>query len=216
MSGFFVLSVFLSQVLGIARGFYLGFWVSRLEERHKKKLYPSAKRERYFDQVRRKIEYRTAPIARTITWCLPIAIIGYYYAGWLAFVSLPSLLVLFLLSVPILYPSLNFDISYVDDNGKRSDSKNAAFWKEFFSNVCTLKQLAAFVMSVAVLLSGFLGISRHIYLARAAQFEFLHSGGADQFSLIGTNAQGYVVFDSGIGAYLLVSYGDISILRDAR
>lgn len=216
MSGVLVLSVFLSQLLGVARSFYLGIWVNRLEGRHKKRLYPSAKRERYFDQVRRKIENRIAPIARSITWCLPVAIIGYYYAGWLALVSLPSLLVLFLFSVPILYPTLNFDISYVDDKDEQRDSKNTAFWKEFFSDISTLKQLAAFVMSVAILLSGFLGISRHNYLAKAAQFEFLHSERTDQFSLIGTNAQGYVVFDSGIGAYLLVSYGDISILRDVR
>lgn len=216
LSGVLVLSVFTSQILGVARAVYLGLWVRRLERRNSQRLYPSAKRERYFDKVRRIIEGRTAPIARAITWGLPVAVIGYFYAGLLALVSLPALMFLFSISVPILYPSLSFDLVYVDDEDEQKDNDNARFWAAFFSDASILRQLAAFVMSAAILLSCYLGLTRHNYLAKTAQFEFLRLGGTDRFSLIGTNGQGYVTYNTAANEYLLVSYGDVGVLRLVR
>ncbi len=216
LSGVLVLSVLTAQMLGVARGAYLGVWVRRLERRHYKRLHPISKRERYFNRVHRKIEGRTAPISGTITWCLPIAIIGYYYAGWLALVSLPALAALFSISVPVLYPTLNFDIQIIDDENAKRDINNAKFWSNFLSDIGALKQLTAFLMSAAILLSGYLGLTRHNYLAKSAAFEFSLSATTEQFKFIGTNAHGYVVFDSDNHSYFLVSYGDTKALRSIQ
>lgn len=215
LSGVLVLTVFTSQVLGVARGAYLAFWVRRLERRHRQRLFPSAKRERYFDRVRRTVEGRIAPTALVISWGLPVAVIGYFYAGLLALISLPALIALFSISVPILYPNLNPDIRFVDGEDEQIRNQNAHFWTAFFSDVSTLRQLAAFVMSATILLSGYLGITRHSYLAKAAQFEFLQSGVTERLSLIGANAQGYVTFNVATNEYLLVSYSGVSVLRSA-
>lgn len=213
LSGTLFLSVFTAQMLAVARSAYLGIWVKRLERRYEKRLYPSEKRERYFDQVRRTIDDPIAPIARFIVWCLPIAIIGYYYAGWFALISLPTIIGVFSISVPILYPNLNFDIKFVDSDDEGMKNQNAGFWMEFFSDVDKLKQLTAFTMSAVILLSGYLGIVRHSHLESTAQFEFLYAKKIYRYSLIGNNARGYVVYDADSGAHILLSYGDVSMLR---
>ncbi len=216
LSGVLVLSVFTAQILGVVRSIYLGLWVQRLRKRHVERFYPMAKRNRYFDQVHRTIESRLAPTAIAVTWCLPIALIGYFYAGWLALVSLPVLMMLFLISVPILYPNLNFDITFIDGSDEERKANNRRFWTGFLSDAGTLKQLAAFVMSASILLSGYLGFIRHNYLANSAQFDFLHSEGAYKYSLIGNNAQGYLVFDSSNNTYLLISYEGIRALKPVQ
>lgn len=216
LSGVLVLSVFTAQVLGVIRGFHLALWVNHLTKKNAPRLYPYSKRERYLDRVTRKVEGGVAPIAQAITWCLPIAVIGYFYAGWLALISLPILMILFSISVPILYPALNFNIEFVDDEGEKQSNQNAKFWLGFFSDSSNQKQLVSFVMSAAILMSCYLGLTRHNYLIKNALLEFNYLEKNSQYSLIGTNAQGYVVFDARSNAYLLVSYGNINILTSAH
>lgn len=213
ISGSLLLSVFFMQLSGVIRGFILGLLVSHLEKKRKGKLYPLKKRNRYFGLVRHNFERIASPISLSLSLFLSTSILGYFYAGLMFFVSLPIMMVLFLFTMPILYPRLNVGIVYVE--GKKANKKNINedFLVSFLSSTSNLKQLAAFVMSFLILTSGYLGFVRHHYLKKEAVLSFHTSDGDNILSGIGKNAQGYIVFDHSKDKYYLISYDTIDMVR---
>ena len=154
-----------------------------------------------------------SPISLSLSLFLSTSILGYFYAGWMFFVSLPIMLVLFLFTMPILYPSLNVGIIFVDGKKINKEIINESFLISFFSNTSNLKQLTAFVMSFLILTSGYLGFVRHHYLKKEAVFSFQTTGGDNILSGIGKNTQGYIVFDRTKDKYYLISYDKIDMVR---
>lgn len=213
ISGSLLLSVFFMQLSGVVRGFLLSFLVSRLEKKRKGKLYPLKKRNRYFGLVRHNFERIASPISLSLSLFLPASILGYFYAGWMLFASLPIILFLFLFTMPILYPSLNVGIIFVEGKKSNKEIFNESALVNFLSSASNLKQLAAFVMSFLILTSGYLGFIRHHYLKKEAVLSFQTSDGDNILSGIGKNAQGYIVFDHSKDKYYLISYEKIDMVR---